>query len=154
MKPMTCWGSVKTKRFQQSASTRRAQLSVAVTTVRLNVSFYLLYQDLSQCWLDKIRKAFSCKNHPSWCSVSFRQYCPCVESMRLPRLVRRKVAMLRAFNVGFRKFIRVVFYCWWLCTVELTLFCTVWRFFLWLPLMGPHIYLIQKYFDSILSLTS
>ena len=50
-------------RLQQSASTRRAQLSVAVLTVRLNGSFHLC-QDLSQCWFEKIRKAFSSKKWP------------------------------------------------------------------------------------------
>ena len=36
---------------------------------------------------------------------------------RLPRLVRRKVAMLHAFSVGFQKVLRVVFYFSWLCLV-------------------------------------
>ena len=37
--------------------------------------------------------------------VSVLQYCICVESGHLPMAVRRKVAMLRAFTVGFfRKF--------------------------------------------------
>ena len=39
------------------------------------------------------------------------QYCLCTESGRRPSLARRKIAMLRAFTVGFvRKVIRVVFY--------------------------------------------
>ena len=33
--------------------------------------------------------------------------------------------MLRTFTVGFRNFIRVVFYFSWLFPVQLTLFCTV-----------------------------
>ena len=59
----------QTKRFQRSASTWRVQLSVAVTTVRLNGSSLLLCQHLSQCWLDKIKKALSGKSDPSRCSV-------------------------------------------------------------------------------------
>ena len=52
------WGGFETKR-----STRLT--SVAVTTVRVKGSSLLLYQDLSQCWLDKTRKAFSSKSDPS-----------------------------------------------------------------------------------------
>ena len=56
-------GVFKTKWLQQNASARRAQLSVAAM---LNGSF-LLCQNQSQCWLDKIGKAFSGKSDPSRC---------------------------------------------------------------------------------------
>ena len=73
MKPtLTWWGGFQIKLFQQSPSTRRAQRSVAVTTIRLNGFSLLLRQNLSQCWLDKIKKAFSSK---TWSlSVYFRFY--------------------------------------------------------------------------------
>ena len=38
--------------------------------------------------------------------MQFANICPCAEAKRLPRLVRRKVAILRAFTVGFEKFIK------------------------------------------------
>ena len=38
----------------------------------------------------------------------------CASVGRLPRLVKRKVAILRAFTVGFQKVLRVVFYFSWL----------------------------------------
>ena len=44
-------------------------MSVAVTTVRLNGSSFLLYHHLSQCWLNKIIKAFCRKSDPSRCSI-------------------------------------------------------------------------------------
>ena len=63
----------QTKRFQQSASMRKAQLRVAITTITLKGSSLIrrifFCQDLSQCWLDKIRKPFSSKRKISWCSV-------------------------------------------------------------------------------------
>ena len=74
MKVSLIWlGGFQTKRFQQSASMRKAQLRVAITTITLKGSslirriFFL--QDLSQCWLEKIRKPFSSKRKISWCSV-------------------------------------------------------------------------------------
>ena len=70
MKPtLTWWGDFETKRFQRRVSKRRAQLSVKVTTVRLNGSFLLLCQNLSQCCLDKTKKTFSSKSDPCRCSV-------------------------------------------------------------------------------------
>ena len=36
--------------------------------------------------------------------MSVLQYCLCAESGWLPKLEKRKVAMPRAFTVGFRKF--------------------------------------------------
>ena len=48
------WGSLSTKTFHPSASMTRAQLRVVATTVKLSDLY-----DLSQYWLDKIRKAFS-----------------------------------------------------------------------------------------------
>ena len=66
MKPtLTWWGVFQTNRLRESASTRRGQLSVAVSTVRLNRTSHLLCQKLSQCWLNKISKVFSNKKHPS-----------------------------------------------------------------------------------------
>ena len=50
-------------------STRRVQLSVGVRNFRLHVSSLLLCQDLHQCWLDKISKAFSSKSGRSSCGV-------------------------------------------------------------------------------------
>ena len=38
----------------------------------------------------------------------------CAAAGRLPRLVRRKVAMLCAFTIGFQKVLRVTFYFSWL----------------------------------------
>ena len=35
--------------------------------------------------------------------VQFANICPCAAAERLPRLVRTKVAMFRAFTVGFKK---------------------------------------------------
>ena len=87
---------LKTKKFQRDGSTRRAQLSVVVTTVRLNGFSLLLCQDLNQCWLDKIRKALSSKSDPL-SVVSVLQYCLRYKSGRLPRLVRRKESMLCSF---------------------------------------------------------
>ena len=61
MKPNFTWGGFHTKRFQRGSSTKTAQLSSAVTTARFNRSSLLLYQDLSQYWLDKTGKVFSRK---------------------------------------------------------------------------------------------
>ena len=94
-------GAYPTKKFQQSVLKRRARLSLAATTVRFNGSFQLQCQDLSQCWLDKIRKTFSNQKHSYWCSDSSTVFCLCAESARLPKLVKRKVAMLSVFTVGF-----------------------------------------------------
>ena len=74
MKVTLAWlGAFKLKGFQQSASMRKAQLRVAITTVTLKGSSLIrrifFCQDLSQCWLDKIRKLFSSKRKISWCSV-------------------------------------------------------------------------------------
>ena len=44
MKPnLTWWGGFETKRFQESGSIRRNQMSVALATVRLNVSLLTCY---------------------------------------------------------------------------------------------------------------
>lgn len=46
---LTSWGDFQTNRFQQKASTRKPQLSMAVTTVMLKGCFLLLCQILSEC---------------------------------------------------------------------------------------------------------
>ena len=62
--------------------------------------------------------------------VSVLQYCLSTDSERLPRFVSyasqlyQKVAMFRAFTVGFKKSFRVAFYFSWFCPVKLTTFCT------------------------------
>ena len=38
--------------------------------------------------------------------MQFANICPCAATERLPRLVRRKVAMLRTFTVGFEKVLK------------------------------------------------
>ena len=60
---------------------------------------------LSQYWSDKIRKAFSSQSTPL-VVVQLTNIFPCAAAERLPRLVRRKVAMLRAFNICFEKFLK------------------------------------------------
>ena len=90
-------------------------MRVAVTTVRLNRPSHLLCEDLTQCWLGKTRSSLVKATPLGVMSVS-DNICPCAESERLLRLVRRKV-MLHTFTVGFRKFIRVVFYFSWICPV-------------------------------------
>ena len=72
---------------------------------QVNRSPQLLCQDLSQYWLDKIRKAFSSQSTLLG-EVQFANICPCAETERLLRLVRRKVAMLRAFTVDFQKVLK------------------------------------------------
>ena len=110
-------GDFQTKKFHKTASTWRAQLSVALTTVKLNGFSLLLYQDLSQCWLGKIRKVFSSKSDPSRRSVGSTIFL-CAKSGQLPKLVRRKVSMLCAFyRWFFRKFVRAIFYFSWLFPV-------------------------------------
>ena len=122
MKATLTFRGFQTKSFQRSASMGRGQVSVAVTTVRSNGSSLLLCQDLSQCWLGKIWKAFSSKSDASHCGV---------DSTILPlcwfSLVRRIVSMLCAFyRCFFGKFIRVVFYFSWLRRFNWhSLFCTV-----------------------------
>ena len=44
--------------------------------------------------------------------VQFVNICPCAKAEQVPKLVKRKVAMLHAFTVGFWK--GVVFYFSWL----------------------------------------
>ena len=81
-------------------------MSVLVTAVRLNRSSLLLNQVLSQCLLEKIRRPFLVESNPSRCSVGSAKLPLCAESGRLPRLVRRKVAMRLGFTiVYFRNFI-------------------------------------------------
>ena len=65
----------------------------------LNRSTQRQCQDLSQYWLD-IRKTFS-SSSTLLGVVQFDNICSCAASEWLPMLVRRKVAMLRAFTVGF-----------------------------------------------------
>ena len=63
-----------------------------------------------------------------------------------------RTAMLRPFTVEFFwKFRRVAFCFSWFCQVQLTLFCTVatWRLFLWFSLTRRRRPLIHKYFHSI-----
>ena len=38
--------------------------------------------------------------------MQFANICPCAEAERLPRLARRKVVMLGAFTVGFKKVLK------------------------------------------------
>ena len=71
---------------------------------QVNRSSPLQCQDLSQYWLDKIRK-FPSQSTPLGV-VQFPNICPCVAAEQLPGLVRRKVALLRAFTVGFEKVLR------------------------------------------------
>ena len=91
------------KKFQKNASTRRTQLSVTAATIRLNGSSQVQCQDLSQCWLDNIKKTFSSKSNPSRYSISSDIFFLCAASKRFPMLVRGMVAMLCAFTVGFWK---------------------------------------------------
>ena len=116
------WRGFQTTRVQQSASTGRVQLSIAVTTIRSNGSSLLLYQDLSQCWLDKIKKTL----HETFFSESKHSRCS-VGSPKLP-LFRTRMAPEVSEEEGicashflplafFRKFIRIVFYFSWLCQV-------------------------------------
>ena len=72
----------------------------------------------------QIGKAFSSLSTPLglvtvrlYVAVRFVTVRLCAAAGSLPRLVRRKVAMLRAFTVGFKKVLRVVFYLSWLCPV-------------------------------------
>ena len=90
--------------------------------------------------------------------MQFYNICPCAASDRLPRLVRRKVAMICAFTVGFRKFLRFFFFFFasrvttqfnWHSFAQLL----AKRFLLWLPMTWWKRYLTLKCFLSILSLT-
>ena len=138
MKPtLTWWGGFQSTRVQQSASTGRAQLSIAVTTIRLNGSSLLLYQDLSQYWLYKIRKTlrekcpntelflvrilvrsetFFSKSKHSRCSVGFPTL-PLFWVRIAPEVSEEEGICASHFLplAFFRKFIRVVFYFSWLC---------------------------------------
>ena len=71
---LTCEGGFKL-RFQQIVSTKRAQLIVAVLTVRLNGSFIYV-----KTWVNADLKRLGIpslvKSNPSCCSISFRQYLP------------------------------------------------------------------------------
>ena len=68
---------------------RRAQLSVAGKTAKLNGSFLLLCQGLSECCLTSLERPFLVKVTPLGV-VSILQYCLCAESIRFPNLVRKK----------------------------------------------------------------
>ena len=65
-----------------------------------------------------IRQKMGVKKEAPLSVVSVLQYCLCAEPGHLPSLVRRGVAMLHAFTIGFRKLKRVVFDFSWLCLVQ------------------------------------
>ena len=100
--PSSCHseGAYPPKSFNHSASTRRAQLSVAAKVIR---STDLLNHNVKtrvntdKTWLERpslVKAPFSVE-------CQFACICLCAAAEWLPRLVRRKVAMLRAFTVGF-----------------------------------------------------
>lgn len=99
---------------------------------------------MSQCWLYKIRETFSVKT-TFLCVLLVLQYWFCAESVRGPRLVRRKIqsiqSMLRAFYCWFlERFKKLYFiYCGfgrfnWQSFSQLP----AWIFFLWMPSTTYH----------------
>ena len=75
------------------------------STMRFNGSSLQLCQDLSQCWLDKIRKVSPCKSNPSQCSVSSTILCLCWARM-VPKISGEegKNTLCLFTTVFFRKF--------------------------------------------------
>ena len=95
-------GGLSTKKFHPSASTRTAQLSVAVSTVR---SIDLLNWNVkARVNTGQIRlERTSLVKAPLSMQCSSPIFVFVLRSERLPRLVKRKLAVLHAFNVGFQK---------------------------------------------------
>ena len=123
------------------------------STMRFNGSSLQLCQDLSQCWLDKIRKVSPCKSNPSQCSVSSTILCLCWARM-VPKISGEEGKnTLCLFTTGFfRKFKS--------CLLHLVVFPSLidtlaqflaWSFFL--CLWNRQRLLTLKYFHSIPLLT-
>ena len=96
------WGGFSTKKFHPMCVNKESSTERHSYNRQVNRSPQLQCQDLNQHWIDKIRKAFSSRNNPLG-AVQFANICPCGEVEQPLRLVRRKVAILRAFTVGFQK---------------------------------------------------
>ena len=116
-----------TKKFFPSASTRGAQLSVAVKVVRptdllINVKYGLI-TDQTRLERPSLVKAPLSVQRPSayMLAVHLVTFRLLAAAGRLLSFVMRKVAMLRSFTVGFWKVLRVVFYFSWLRPVKLIL---------------------------------
>ena len=118
MKPtLAWWGNFQIKRFQQSALKRRAQLSVAVTIVRLNRYSLLLCQDLSQYWKTRLGRPSLVKSDLSWCSVGSTILLFCWVRIAPEVSEEEGSYVLRFYRWVFRRLIRVAFCFSWLCSV-------------------------------------
>ena len=133
---MTWWWGFQTKRFQRGASTRRSQLSVVATTVRLSGSSLLLYQNLGQCWLGSIRKAFSSKRDLSRCSVGSTILHLCWVRVA-PEVNYEEGIYALLFTVVFWKPYNSFPYFSWFSQFNLYSFAQLiyWRLFLWMSLI-------------------
>ena len=94
-------GGLSTKKFHPNASTRRAQLSVAVSTVRSIDLLNWIVKARVNTGQIRLERTSLVKALPMQCSSPIFAFV--LRSERLPRLVRRKLAVLHAFNVGFQK---------------------------------------------------
>ena len=91
-------GGYPPRGFNQSVSTRRAQLSVTAKAVRSTDLFsHNIKTSVNKTGLERP----SLVKAPLSVEYQFAYIWLCAAEERLPRLVRRKVAMLRAFTVGF-----------------------------------------------------
>ena len=149
MKPtLTWWGDFETKRFQRRVSKRRAQPSVKVTTVRLNGSFLLLCQNLSQCCLDKTKKTFSSKSDPCRCSVGSKILPLCCVKTASEVSEEEGICASRFLQYVFLKRSRGYARFNWHSFAQLSPWCHC-----QMSLTRRQRPFIQKYFHSILSLT-
>ena len=93
-------GGYPPRGFNQSASTRRAQRSVTAKAFRSTDLFN--HNIKTSVNTDKTGlERPSLVKAPLLVEYQFAYIWLCAAAERLPRLVRRKVAMLRAFTVGF-----------------------------------------------------
>ena len=142
MKPtLTWWGGlvnyeVSTKYVKEAHSTESCSYNRQVKRM-----LSAIYQDLSKCWLDKIRKVFSSKKRPL--PVLILQYCLCAESGRLPGSVLESLEELSFTSRGFSRFN-------WYSSAQYQL--PAWMLFPWLSLTQRQRSLLLKYFQSITSL--
>ena len=95
------WEGLSIKKFRYSASTRRAQLNVAATTVRSTGIFSCNLKTWAKTDKTRLEMSFVAK---ALDVAQFENICRCAASVRLPRLVKRKVTMLCTFTGGFEKY--------------------------------------------------
>ena len=125
-------------------------MSVAVSTIKLNGSSHLLFQDLSQCWLHKIRKLFSKKSDPSRCTVG-SAILPLCWVRTAPEVNDKECSYASWFlPLVSESSLELSFtFCGFVQFNWHSLKFIAWRFFLWLSLAREQRYLIQKYFHII-----